>query len=210
MKTKNYWILVMMFVICGCGHVATKVRAGNILSGNESLAGIKNFELKLIMPRDEKESYGLKYEEIDKNIKLAFGAYGIKVFSDLSVLFDNMPSQEHTALSLSEETAVLHVRIDEFWPLAIGGYSYRIQISVLQFARLSRDQKIHFQAITWEDSIASLCTTESAFALKVERALYTRLDQLIKDYLAANLRQKSEEQKEDNRKAVEKKNEDKK
>jgi len=206
MKTRNCWILVMVFVICGCGHVATKVRAGDILSGNESLAGIKNFELKLIMPLDEKESHGLKYKEIDKNIKLAFGAYGIKVFSDLSVLFEDMPSQEHTNLSLSEETAVLYVRIDEFWPLAIGGYSYRIQISILQFARLSRDQKIHFQAITWEDNWTSACTIDDMFALKVENSLSTLIDHLIKDYLAANQRPKNEKQKEN----IEKKNEDKK
>ncbi|HBG25870.1 MAG: hypothetical protein A2Y10_17920 [Planctomycetes bacterium GWF2_41_51] len=184
MRTKSYGGLIIALGIC-IGFVAQKAQAGFILSGNrEVLTSIKNFELKLVMDHNDKAIYGLKYEGVEKNIKLAFGAYGIKVFS----ITDDMPIKEMSKLSLSEETAVLYVRIDDIWPLILNGQkwcTYKIQLFILQHISLSREPTKRFEAITWEDIYTNFCI-EDKFVYTVENALDKRLDFLIKDYLAAN------------------------
>jgi len=196
MKAKKYWILTVGLAICMALIVGVRLRAGYILSGNkEVLSGIKNFEIKLVMPLTEKAAHGLKRKEVYKNIKSACRPYGIKVFSDLDIDYDQpdeiVERQEKEYLDLAcSSHATLHVRIGEFVGPLVGGiskwYYYSVRIYILQYARLSRDPKIHFRAITWEDSFTNLCP-EGEIAVDVQNTLWMILDDLIKDYLAANL-----------------------
>jgi hypothetical protein len=186
MRIKGYLLIGITFALCVTLLSEIPVFAEGLSwsPDRKALAGLESFDLEQAVvcefPDDADTKFIERWDKLKQHIKLAFGAYGIKVYS-----FD-LKSTDEEKMRYGDADAQLYVRITDVIPLCIPDmYSYCVTIYVVDWVITTENPDTHFKAITWADSrngIASLALLES----EVYNTLDKRLDKLIKDYIQSH------------------------
>jgi len=153
----------------------------------KALASIESFALQNVIvcefPAEANVEFVEHTDELEKWIRLAFGAYGIKVYSY------NLEGTDEENNRFLDADAELHVRITDVLPLYLEDmYSYCVTIYVVDWVSTEENPDIHFKAISWADCRGSI-SSSSLLKSKVRDTLDKMLDKLIKDYLKEHTEQ---------------------
>ena len=167
MKSKKYWIFVVLFI----GIFAVITCAAGAKWEHRSLAGLQGIAVVVEQIDQKAKMSGLTGEALKADTEMKLRQNGIKVFSEQQRLQEpGMPS--------------LYINVNVVVREEIEFSAANIHVAFKQFVLLKRDPTNACLAATWE--AGDILTGKPADLIGVRENVKALIDQFINDYLAAN------------------------
>lgn len=196
MKAKKYWIVVVLVALsCATAIICVAATAGNLsktsvvtsqlmtfhVIGRNSLAGLEEIKVIVEQLKPEAKKYGLTTQELQTDVELQLRQYGIRVLS---------PYEKHETPSYPTLSLRIAIIINEEIKVAAGAIDLELSQTVL----LRRDTtKVFVDAPTWQQIGVWLVGVNNLKDVRKEVKDY--VDVFINDYLAANPKEHSTDEK---------------
>jgi len=193
MKAKKNLIVTIVFLVIFLAVVQVTQVAGKsekkanttpqikyVSEPREILAGLQGVAVVVEVFRPEVEKYGFSQQQYQTDVELRLRQYGVKVLS----LFE---------LTKAVGSPRLYINVNPYIDEKVGFAAVSVLLELTEYVSLERNPTIMTSAVTWREGM--LLTRELNRLNEVRDSVEDLVDQFINDYLAANPKEQTPQQK---------------